>query len=412
MMLRLIDRLEQVTYMVNEKTKLISLYGILLIISVWAKNAFSAEKTTTGCDVNAFVVSKLIMVNSETVFNGNPASICIEGYGGFRVRAGGKLILKNTTVTLLHNASNKTGAAFIKLDPGSALRLTRVKIISNLETATKEAVDKNTGALNIEGSENVIAGETARDLGVRLEISDSFVISKHAYSTGGIFIKPSTKNAKGVSGWIVNTRFENTWSPIKLYGAKNFNVSNNVFKRNPGTNISISGTDVLISKNEIVFPGNGYIGDGITIFNPLSESRILENNITGGSCYGIWFYNSRFRNILVSRNRISSGVTNGLNVSNNKKFKSHGLLIKENHFTANAGFGVGIDSDVSGVTLASNYFIGNASSFGDFDIAISNTAVAVVKDDNISAQKIDPNWAKERSPNRTHVNESIRVLRF
>lgn len=99
-------------------------------------------------------------------------------------------------------------------------------------------------------------------------------------------------------------------------------------------------------------------------------------------------------------------------MSNNKKFKSHGLLIKENHFTANAGFGVGIDSDVSGVTLASNYFIGNASSFGDFDIAISNTAVAVVKDDNISAQKIDPNWAKERSPNRTHVNESIRVLRF
>lgn len=407
----LIELLEYVTYMAN-KMKIISFYCILFALSLQQSNALSAEKITTGCDVNALKVSKPIMIFSKTVFNGNPASICVEGHGGFRVRSGGILIIKNTTVTLSSNATNTTGAAFIKLDPGSTLRLTQVKLISNLETATKETIDNNTGGLNIEGSAYAITGETEKKLGIRLEISDSFLISKQAYSTGGVSIKPLTKNAKGVSGWIVNTRFENIWSPISLLGAKGFKISSNLFKRNPGNNISISGSDILISKNEIVFPGNGYIGDGITVFNSLSESRILENNITGGSCYGIWFYDSRFKNILVSHNRISSGITNGLNVSNNKKYKNFGLLIKDNHFTGNGGFGVGIDSGVSGVTLSSNYFIGNAASFGDFDIAISSAAVATVKDDNISAHKIDPNWAKELSPNRTHVNKALKVLMF
>ena len=385
---------------------------LLFLFIATSSAVFGSEQIESECDPSALKISKRITVTSSFFFNKKQRKICIENDGGFHVRAGGELKLEGVKMTLMNNSPLIEGHGLIELDPGSTLKLKHVQIISKYKVNIKETKDSITGALGISGSVNIIKGSTSEKLGLRVEISDTQMISKNQFSTGGVLIQPPRINTKPVTGWIINSKFDGIWAPIMVLNAKQFKISNNSFKKNPGSNIVISGSDVAINDNDIVFPGSGYIGDGITIYESLKNSKITNNNISGGSCYGIWFFNSEFHNILVSHNRISSGVTNGLNVSNDKKLKSDSLLITENHFTGNAGFGVGIDKDVSGVTVSSNYFIGNARLFGNNDISISNTASAVIDDENISAQAIDTEWAKTRDPFRTHVNQSLKILRY
>jgi hypothetical protein len=385
----------------------------LLFLFIATSNvAFGSEQTESECDPSAFRVSKLITVSSSFSFDKKKSNICFEKDGGFHVRTGGTLNLKDLKITLTKNSPTVESNGFIKLEPGSTLKLNRVKIISKYNVKIQETKDNTSGALGITGSINIIKGSTSEKLGVRLEVFDTQLISENLFSTGGISIRSFRRSAKPVTGWIMNSEFDSVWTPILVLNANQFKINNNNFKKSPGSNIVVSGSNVTIDNNNIIFPGNGYIGDGITVYESLKNSRIINNNISGGSCYGIWFYNAEFHNILVSQNLISSGVTNGINISNDKKLKNKNLLITENHFTGNAGFGVGIDKDVSGVTLSSNYFIGNARLFGNNDISISNTASAIIDGKNISAEAIDTEWAKTRDPFRTHVNKSLNILRY
>lgn len=382
-------------------------FALLLLFTTFSGMAFGSEQPQLSCDPSAYKISKQITVTSKYSLGKKKNHICFEKNGGFLVLAGGKLELQDKEIILLSN-NNK---ALIKLEPGSSLRINRVKLNSKYATEIKETKDSS-GALGITGSINIVSGSVSQKLGLRIEISDSKFAAENTYSTAGISIMSTVENPKPVTGSITNSKFKNIWNPVLILDAKKFEVSRNIFKKNPGSNIVISGSEVLLSRNDIVFAGAGYIGDGITVYKSLKNSQIVRNNITGGSCYGIWFYNAEFHNVLVANNRISLGVTTGINITNDKKLKSDNLLIKENHLAGNAGFGVGIDKDVSGVTLTSNYFIGNAASYGNNDISISNTASAIIEDNNISAQPIDPEWAKVRDPYRTHVNQSLKILKY
>ncbi|NYH06970.1 right-handed parallel beta-helix repeat-containing protein [Pseudomonas moraviensis] len=383
-------------------------FALLILFSISSGVAIGSEQTESACDPSAYKISKQITVTSKYSLSKKKNKICVEGNGGFHILPGGTLELKDKEITLLSNNNE----ALIKLEPGSSLRINRVKINSKYITKVKETKDSNSGALGITGSINIVSGTTSQRSGLRIEISDSKFVAENTYSTAGISITSTAENPKPVIGSITNSKFKNIWSPVLVLNAQKFEVTSNILKKNPGSNIVISGSEVLISRNDIVFPGAGYIGDGITVYESLKNSQITRNNITGGSCYGIWFFNSEFHNVLVANNRISLGVTTGINISNDKKIKSDNLLIKENHLAGNAGFGVGIDKYVSGVTLTSNYFIGNAASYGNNDISISNTASAVIEHNNISAQSIDPEWAKIRDPYRTHVNPSLKILNY
>ena len=287
----------------------------------------------------------------------------------------------------------------------------------------------------MQGVSKVIIGATTPDLGVRLEINGSTFLAEQNYSLGGILIQPSISTSTtssgwrtstmpemalqrdalktaGISGWIRKSKFRKIYTPISLIGVNKFDISNNSFLENPGGNIVTSGAKISITKNKINFPGNGYVGDGITIYALLENSSINSNIIIGGSCYGIQIANPEIRNVSISNNHISSGVTNGLHITNEFRKPNKNIKISNNYISGNAGFGIGIDSGVHGVSIASNVFVANAKLFGEYDIAMSKMAAAQIEKNNLSALGIDPAWTKGRQPDRTHVNKSIRVLSF
>lgn len=413
----------------------ISIFLVLILFAIPFTSEAKAAKPICGDDFE--IIDQLITIKPNAAYTNTSLKICVTKNGGFHVLAGGTLTLKNTKIMLINTHQIKHLGALVTLEPGSNLKIINSQIISTTNSSGKEIIEKTSGGetSRMDGVRKIIIGATSLSLGINLEISESTFTSKEQYSVGGVLIQPRTSvtttpsglttetmpemayqkdtiPTAGVSGWIKKTKFEKIFTPIALIGAKNFEISNNKFRKNPGGNIVTSGSNISIKNNEIIFPGNGYVGDGITLYTSFKKSSISGNSITGGSCYGISFYNTEFENVTITKNHISSGITNGLYISNEYKKANTALLVTDNVFTGNSGFGIGIESWVYGVTIDSNTFIGNATDFGGYDIAVSTGAEVEIGEENISAAKIDPKWAKERKPNRTHVNEHINVFRY
>lgn len=405
----------------------------LFIMSIGVSAATSEPK----CPANFEEVDRMITIKPNSIYKNKSPKICITKNGGFHVLAKAELVISDAVIVLAKSEKTKEQGALATLEPGSVIKLNNIQIKSIAKPMGKEVIEKNKGKLtsNMTGVGKVIIGATTPDLGIRLEISGSTFSTERDYSLGGILIQPSVStktnisgwttstmpemalqrdaiDTAGVSGWIKDSKFTKIFTPITLIGASNFEVSNNYFSQNPGGNIVASGTNVFIKKNRVIFPGNGYVGDGITIYTFFEDSSIDSNIIIGGSCYGIQIANPEARNVVVSNNQISSGVTNGLHITNDYKKPNKNIKIHGNYISGNAGFGIGVDSGVHGVLITSNIFAANARLFGNYDVAISKLATAKIEEDNLSGLGIDPTWAESRLPNRTHVNPSLRVLNF
>jgi hypothetical protein len=420
---------------IEESRSKITQLLIALTLSISAEAG--AISPNLKCTSEFEIINELIIIKPNSSYKNESQKICITENGGFHILDGGELAISNATIILNNDNHPKEQGALATLEPGSTIRMDNVKISAITQPKGKEIRKNHLGKItsHVHGVSKAIIGATTPEQGIRLEINRSTFSVEHNYSLGGILIQPRTSTTvtssgwststlpemtpqrdaietAGVTGWIKNSKFNKIFTPVALVGANNFKIENNYFSENPGGNIVASGRNLSIKENKIIFPGNGYVGDGITIYSILENSSIKSNTIIGGSCYGIQIANPKINNVKIIGNHISSGITSGIYISNDYKKQNKNIEISSNYISGNAGFGIAIESGVGGLLITSNVFSANAKSFGEFDIAKSITANAQIKADNLSAVGIDTTWAEGRQPDRTHVNKSTRVFSY
>jgi hypothetical protein len=150
-------------------------------------------------------------------------------------------------------------------------------------------------------------------------------------------------------------------------------VADNTFSNVSISNIFImEGNNGLFEKNDMFFPGNNNVGDGIDIID--SENITLNQNyISSGSCYSIVIL--RAKNIVINRNKIIGGITyaiiiessldtdsydayllNIAHISNNNTHTiNQNIKVINNYFSQNR-YGL-TASNIDGLTVENNTFI-------------------------------------------------------
>lgn len=151
-------------------------------------------------------------------------------------------------------------------------------------------------------------------------------------------------------------------------------VSRNLLRLNSFGNIVISGNNINIEGNTILFSGAGTSGDGITV-SDVRDLRIARNQIFFGTCYGIWFCGTA-ASVVIEDNLICSGITAGINLqslsTNESPFRN--FRIRRNTLAHNGGYGTQVFHGVD-ITLEENIFIGN----DPLPAKASNTATLQVR---------------------------------
>lgn len=232
----------------------------------------------------------------------------------------------------------------------------------------------------------------------QLAIENNQLFSYQPYSAGGI-------RALGkVSGTIARNNFEYLHSALRFPKAQSLAIKNNRFLMASYGAINIGGT-FNIADNKILYPGGGIVGDGITI-NDAKDAVVDNNLIFGGTCYGIWVKADNVDGLTIANNTISSGITSGINISalNPEKYIIQNIVIHDNVFAGNAGFGVSV-SEGKDVVIKDNMFHNNAS---DYQGEIFYTSVVKAEiSGNMQSVPTDFDWSKKINFYRTHVNTTV-----
>ena len=149
-------------------------------------------------------------------------------------------------------------------------------------------------------------------------------------------------------------------------GVTSFSAINNYMYKNTFVQFGLSGKNITITDNHLVYPGNGQTGDGITFINRAENVVISRNIIENGSCYGIHFNADTIFNVIISKNIIRDGTTVAIYMSANNVNKWEKITIIQN--TIENNLGVSLASKYSiGLSVINNYFGNN---FNDFDFPV------------------------------------------
>ncbi len=126
-------------------------------------------------------------------------------------------------------------------------------------------------------------------------------------------------------------------------------------------NIAFSGSDVVVSGNEVYSAGapnqNGAIimeGDGLTSLGIIG-AIISDNVFWGGRCFQLNFWSGPAEDIVITHNHIEGGITAGVSFFT----YALGAEITDNTFVENT-HGVDLEYGGSGVTIIGNTFIEDA----------------------------------------------------
>ena len=181
------------------------------------------------------------------------------------------------------------------------------------------------------------------------------------------------KSERGITLPRVTVRdneIRNFHGAVYLNGVDGGEIVRNTLFRNSFGNIVLTGRNLLVAENRVIFPGNGTSGDGITFGG--SESVVLENNIvSNGTCYGIWFVTS-VSQVTVTGNVFHAGITSAINFeparvnvlglgteTGSAIFNFEDIAVEGNLFSHNAAASIRA-VEVKGLTLVQNMLQGNA----------------------------------------------------
>lgn len=297
-------------------------------------------------------------------------SILITGDGRIIVSDGSSLSVSKSQISI----NNITGSAGPIIELGdSALSIDQTMVVTNTAYIPFAGSSKpwddppKWWAVGLSAS----AMETPELTSI--SVSSSEFLNQQRYSIGAIGIwghplgsDSVAADGSGITGKIVGNVFTNFHGAIQGRGLRQFTIENNLLQNVSFANIAASGVDITIGYNKIFYPGSGTTGDGITSLDRLTDSSIVGNTIVGGSCYGILMHVGFGKNIEVSGNTITNGITSALMIRAETVSGAPGLIdgisVRHNVFLQNNGFGLATQGDVRGEIMA-NHFDGNAPRF-------------------------------------------------
>ncbi len=192
----------------------------------------------------------------------------------------------------------------------------------------------------------------------KIQLLDSKFRSSSRYLLGALYVAPEGKTRVIVEG----SYFEGFHGVIYFGNGGSTVVRKNKFKRNSFGNVVGGGSNILISENLILFPGNGTSGDGITL-NDAQNALIFNNKIMFGSCYSIWLDYSE--NIKIINNAIFNGITGGIYMGRGGK----DVHVEGNSVANNMGAGMFL-KDIEGLSVRNNVVYGNAEGLERMQIMV------------------------------------------
>lgn len=195
----------------------------------------------------------------------------------------------------------------------------------------------------------------------KVNISDNqFAVDKF-FSVGWIL----THSEFSTSGFqISHNKITNFHGGIYLFNSNNGLISHNLFSHVSFANIWVTSDNCKITDNNIISPGNNFVGDAIDIVDA-KNTTIANNFIASPSCYAIFI--CRAKNALIDNNKIVSGITYGIFIvptlsTENRdvqidltKAANQYIIITHNYLSQNR-FGLAAKS-VHGLFVHDNYYI-------------------------------------------------------
>ncbi len=155
-----------------------------------------------------------------------------------------------------------------------------------------------------------------------------------------------------ISGFKINNN--NQGYGININGTSNVNILNNTIICSDGTGINVFGSGNITVKNNTLTQSIS----GIKISNS-SLSRILSNLITANAENGILF-GENVSNTVITYNNITRNLNSGINLlesCNNVTIKNNAISL--NNKTADTGYGIYINSTISGLNITGNFIYEN-----------------------------------------------------
>lgn len=227
----------------------------------------------------------------------------------------------STSTTYSNTTLDMTNGSFIVTN-NATLTIQNCHIIGTLSLANPTLIDVKLGNLvmtNNSGSINVSGNEpNAYDIStlyvMKLNkaqaklVGNSFIIDQ-PFSAG--FLMSSEETVSNVT--VTNNKFVNFHGVLYLFNSLNVKIDNNVFHLNSFGNVVFSGTNAIISNNQIFFPGHDQSsGNGIDIVS--SDKVVLSKNaVATAAGYGIFVSTSH--NVVVDANTITGGYQYAMSIA-------------------------------------------------------------------------------------------------
>jgi len=300
------------------------------------------------CFAQAIIIPPNTVISHSKTYNNVTLDMT---KGSFIIRDNATLTINNSIIT---GNISQTNPVLITVEKG-ALNLTNsqmnvkaVGINPHPDTQSEyHAIQVSYGAINMNGN--------------NFQIDQPF--------TAGLLITDAMLPTSNFN--ITNNRFEGFHGLLYLVSTNNALVANNTLVKNTYGNIVIIGSNSKIINNTIYFSGNNRLGDSIDVIDS-NNILVSKNILLTPSCHGVYVYNSS--NVVLDQNRITGGITYGVNVlsfpEKASKFDSVSHLVSKHKMKHTASSNITISNnvmsqnrygvaatDVNGLTVSGNIFI-------------------------------------------------------
>lgn len=330
-------------------------HHVLVVMNEQSREFEPRDKTLCALPAvpTPLVIDKVTVFDKPTFLSG---SITIEPTGSIVVDADVTIDTAEIFIT-----SRPHGRHPIQLRSGH-LKMQNIKITAKVSDPDEleRLSAKQSRKLYEKGPEKwlIYTGKSARG---RIEISDSSFRAKDPYFMGGLFVRNGTQ----VSCRIINNEFCGLHGVIYFGNAGGAEICGNYLFRNSFGNIVGGGARLHIEDNQILFPGNGTSGDGVTL-SGVSDSILKRNTIQFGSCYGIWI--EKAHNLQISQNNILNTITSALYLAQD----CTNITISENVLSQNRSYGIAVEGKVDGLIIDGNILHCNNPAMAEQQIMIQS----------------------------------------
>ncbi|MBN9013329.1 MAG: right-handed parallel beta-helix repeat-containing protein, partial [Rhizobiales bacterium] len=361
-----------------------------------------------------FLLDNPVVLRRNLTIRGGSGKLIISKNGQLKIPHGRSLTITDSKIDVqdLSNTPDVSSKAVISLDGGS-LTIKRSEV--HVRTAYVAPQPTTRSPWDAPPENTLIAlskAETERHHRMRVVIEGNSFTSEIPYSIGLLnltddgAIRPvltiEQRQRFRKSGSFSGNEVKGFHGVFASAGLNKFDIKSNALRENSFVNISLSGRKIRAANNRIYYPGRGTTGDGITALDVLDDVTITDNDIVGGSCYGVLAKLNFSKKVTISRNNIIGGITSAIFIDSlpgATSSKIRDISISGNLMFGNAGFAVAINSGQD-IDVSGNQMSDNAPGFPS-QIQIRPGLKSILVRGNTKFISADPAWGHDRAMGRT-----------